>query len=127
MYLPVSGEIAFGKRSAFFRRGYYLYTGSAFGSGGLEKRLQRHLSKEKKLYWHIDYFLERAKVKETVIFELEKEFEHRLARGLTEIDGIEPAVERFGSGDCDCETHLFRCGKETAGRIKTITGKFYKA
>ena len=38
-----------------FKKGCYLYVGSAMNS--LEKRVQRHLSKDKKKHWHIDYLL----------------------------------------------------------------------
>jgi Uri superfamily endonuclease len=38
-----------------FNAGYYFYFGSAKGSGGLQARLLRHISMEKKKFWHIDY------------------------------------------------------------------------
>ncbi|NOQ37998.1 DUF123 domain-containing protein, partial [archaeon] len=38
-----------------FCRGTYAYVGSA--QNGLEKRIARHLSKKKSLFWHIDYLL----------------------------------------------------------------------
>src|SRR5574340_196450 len=37
--------------------GQYLYTGSALGPGGLDSRLARHLRREKRLFWHIDYLI----------------------------------------------------------------------
>ena len=45
-----------------FKEGCYVYIGSA--QRNLEKRVQRHLRKEKKLFWHVDYFLsdESAKI-----------------------------------------------------------------
>jgi len=53
--------IAVGKLGIFpFHRGYYLYSGSALG--GLSSRLIRHLSKEKKNHWHIDYLLMHSQV-----------------------------------------------------------------
>lgn len=39
-------------------RGWYVYTGSA--RGGLPQRLRRHLRRDKRLYWHIDYLLAAA-------------------------------------------------------------------
>ena len=41
------------------KRGYYLYVGSAFGSGGLDARLRRHFRSEKRHHWHIDYLRDR--------------------------------------------------------------------
>lgn len=38
-----------------FRRGLYLYVGSARGPGGLKARVGRHLVKDKRVKWHIDY------------------------------------------------------------------------
>jgi Uri superfamily endonuclease len=35
--------------------GFYVYNGSAYGSGGLVSRIKHHLKKRKKLHWHIDY------------------------------------------------------------------------
>ena len=43
-----------------FKKGYYVYVGSAMN--GLEKRIQRHLQTRKKTHWHIDYFLNQAKI-----------------------------------------------------------------
>ena len=44
-----------------FEKGDYVYIGSA--KGCLRSRLKRHLRKEKKTYWHIDYLLESKKSK----------------------------------------------------------------
>ena len=38
-----------------FKRGIYVYVGSAMNS--LESRLNRHLSSKKKMHWHVDYLL----------------------------------------------------------------------
>ncbi|MCE4614244.1 MAG: GIY-YIG nuclease family protein [Desulfurococcales archaeon] len=35
--------------------GFYVYIGSAWGSGGLGARLSRHLVRSKKVHWHIDW------------------------------------------------------------------------
>ena len=43
-----------------FEKGFYVYVGSALNS--LESRLNRHLSDEKKLHWHIDYLLKNANI-----------------------------------------------------------------
>ena len=44
-----------------FPAGQYVYTGSA--KRNLEARIRRHLSKHKKLRWHIDYLLTHRNVR----------------------------------------------------------------
>ncbi len=57
--LAISKEIVIGKLGSMqFRKGYYIYVGSAMGNGGLRARVGRHLSGQKKMHWHIDYLLE---------------------------------------------------------------------
>ena len=93
--------------SIFFERGLYAYVGSA--QNGLERRVQRHLRKAKKKFWHIDYLLDDDAVRIVKVFhkEAEKSEECRIARKLSE-KGI--AVKRFGCSDCGCVSHLFRIG-----------------
>ena len=44
------------KKKKFFKKGFYIYAGSALNS--LETRIERHLrSYNKKIFWHIDYLL----------------------------------------------------------------------
>ena len=60
-------EIEIGKLGRFkFLRGNYIYTGSA--KKNIDARIARHIykSKDKKLYWHIDFLLNSAS------FELKK-------------------------------------------------------
>jgi len=91
--------------SVFFERGLYAYVGSAQTS--LEKRIERHLRKAKKNFWHIDYLLDDDAVRVVKVFckEAEKSEECRIARKLSE-KGI--AVKNFGCSDCGCVSHLFR-------------------
>ena len=102
-----------------FPRGLYIYSGSA--KRNIDKRIERHLSKIKKLHWHIDYFLME---KETAVIKvLKSELEEcELNRS---VDG-KIIVKGFGSTDCKkklavqraryqfnkfCKTHLWsRCG-----------------
>lgn len=84
-----------------FRKGWYAYVGS--GMGSLEKRIERHFSKEKKRYWHIDYLLEKAEISKVVYFESGK-MECKLAEKLA--GGFE-GISKFGCSDCKCRSHLF--------------------
>ena len=55
-------DLKVGKLGRFiFPVGSYVYTGSA--KTNIDKRIERHLSKEKKLHWHIDYLLNNDAVK----------------------------------------------------------------
>jgi Uri superfamily endonuclease len=91
--------------SIFFERGLYAYVGSA--QNGLERRVQRHLRKAKKKFWHIDDLLDDDAVRVVKVFckEAEKSEECKIARKLSE-KGV--AVRRFGCSDCGCVSHLFR-------------------
>ncbi|RLG02180.1 MAG: GIY-YIG nuclease family protein, partial [Thaumarchaeota archaeon] len=44
-----------------FKRGYYVYVGS--GQRYLEKRIQRHKKKIKRVKWHIDYLTTNSDVR----------------------------------------------------------------
>lgn len=93
-----------------FEEGMYAYVGSAQNS--LEKRITRHLRKDKKRFWHIDYLLASDRVKVHRVF-------YAVARRAEECNVAEGLCKRgfptkgFGSSDCHCKSHLFRipdCG-----------------
>jgi Uri superfamily endonuclease len=91
-----------GLGSVNIEAGYYAYVGS--GLRGLEKRIERHLKPEKKLRWHIDHFLLRARAVDVIVAESKERMECAIAKELGE---RMPSVKGFGSSDCDCESHLF--------------------
>lgn len=86
-----------------FRRGYYLYAGSA--KKNLTKRIQRHLAKRKKFFWHIDYLRDHAGRCMALPVQSSRPLEHDLAGALNRISDW--SVPRFGASDCSCKTHLF--------------------
>ena len=95
--------ISFGKKGEKqFEKGYYIYVGSALS--GLDQRIQRHLRKQKKLHWHIDYLLEHAII--IAVFFKEGKFreECNIAKKL---DGQLLLISGFGCTDCQCKSHLF--------------------
>jgi Uri superfamily endonuclease len=95
--------ITIGRRGDYsFEAGWYAYVGSALN--GLEHRIARHLRREKKLHWHIDYLLEHAVVRGVIYAETDKKHECRVAQAL--LKTLEP-VPGFGCTDCRCLTHLF--------------------
>lgn len=82
-----------------FKKGFYAYVGSAMNS--LEMRILRHLSAEKKFHWHIDYFLDKAKIEEVWYKEVGEEC--KVASVLSSC----PSIKGFGCSDCACDSHLF--------------------
>jgi Uri superfamily endonuclease len=100
-----SNDIQVGKRRNYhFDDGYYAYVGSALGS--LEKRVARHLDTQKKLYWHIDYLLNMAVVREIIYAETNQKNECLIAQALSEKLASKSG---FGCSDCNCSSHLFFC------------------
>jgi len=85
----------------YFKKGFYLYVGSALN--GLEQRIQRHLKKDKKTYWHIDYLLLYAKIINVFYKESNKREECNIAKKL---DKIFSSITGFGCSDCRCKSHL---------------------
>lgn len=104
--LKEDSQISVGKLgSVDFRKGYYVYVGSALNS--LVSRLKRHLSSEKKIFWHVDYLLDNSssKIVEIVFTVDSGKWECRLGDMIsTEADG---QVSNFGCSDCKCTSHLF--------------------
>ena len=87
-----------------FKKGFYAYIGSAMG--GIEQRVGRHLRKDKKLHWHIDYLLGKAEIKKILVMETNvKSGECGVAEKLEQSGGV--SVDGFGSSDCKCKSHLF--------------------
>lgn len=89
--------------------GYYLYVGSAFGPGGLQARIMRHLRGEKTVHWHIDYLSPQDRWQEVWFTPFPEKMEHRLAKGLLSTNSVQAGVPGFGASDCSCVTHLFSC------------------
>jgi len=106
IYLSKSRWITIGKLGKFrFPKGYYIYTGSAMNS--LSARIDRHLKKKKRLFWHIDFLLKYGKilkVRENVS-KTRRECQENLKVGR--LFGAIILHKKFGSSDCNCQTHLF--------------------
>lgn len=90
-----------------FPAGWYIYVGSALGSGGLH-RLGRHIllnqMKNKRPKWHVDYILTSPdfSLVYTVCARTVERKECQLAR---ELNGN--SILRFGCSDCSCSSHFF--------------------
>lgn len=90
-----------------FKRGYYLYVGSAFGPGGLSSRVGRHLAVNKKLRWHIDYLTTQFATREVWYSTSDQRLECQWSRNLSHMTGGENPIKGLGSSDCSCYSHLF--------------------
>lgn len=88
--------------------GYYVYVGSA--QTNIEQRVSRHLKKEKRKFWHIDYLLDltAAKIIKVLFKEADKTQECAVANKISELN---ETVVGFGCSDCNCKSHLFRAKK----------------
>ena len=104
-----------------FKRGYYVYVGS--GQRYLEKRIQRHKKRVKKVKWHIDYLTTNSgvKVMEAAAYDLPKKYECILADMLRSM-GFKP-VKGFGSTDCKCVSHLYRIDVDFDRMVDEISDK----
>ena len=88
-----------------FLPGYYFYIGSA--RKNLDKRIERHIRKEKRLHWHIDYLTTDFNIITVVAFSQVSFSECELANTVRERFGFSEPIKGFGSSDCRCNTHLF--------------------
>jgi sugar fermentation stimulation protein A len=104
IYLPQDKTIKIGNlEEIYFKEGYYVYIGSA--KRGLSKRIERHKRKYKKLHWHIDYFLQKAKILNDIPIITNFKRECFLVEKILQIS--DNFIQKFGSSDCSCISHLF--------------------
>ncbi len=91
-----------------FASGYYLYVGSAFGSGGLAARIGYHQQPHKpRPHWHIDYLRPHTRLIEAWTVASPMHLESLWCARLTAIADIQTPVRGFGASDTGCFTHLF--------------------
>ena len=104
-----------------FKKGYYVYVGS--GQRYLEKRIQRHKKKIKRVKWHIDYLTTNSDVRviEAAAYNLPKKYECILANMLRSM-GFK-SVKGFGSTDCKCVSHLHQIDVDFDRIVDEISDK----
>lgn len=106
MLVVEEAGLTVGKLGEFaLRPGYYYYIGSA--QRNLEQRIQRHLRTEKRIRWHIDYFLQKAQILRVYTWPAGKELECKLGEYLRRFPAGMVPIPGFGASDCKCETHLY--------------------
>jgi len=86
--------------------GFYIYTGSACGPGGLYARVSRHLHDPQKLHWHIDYLRQVATPLEIWLAPGGVNEEHAWTGALATFPQSSLPIPGFGASDCRCPAHL---------------------
>jgi len=86
-----------------FRKGFYIYVGSAMAN--LSKRMERHRHLRKRHHWHIDELRAVTQFHSVLPIRSSERIECQVAKAMSEI--AEWSVPRFGSTDCSCDSHLF--------------------
>jgi len=109
-----------------FNKGFYYYTGSALGKGGIRKRVTRYLVLNNKIpfeksgmkrtpniHWHIDYLLSERDSTITSMFFSSKLTECGLVNDIKNHTVTTVPIPGFGSSDCrnGCPAHLLYSGE----------------
>lgn len=97
--------------------GWYLYVGSAMGPGGLKARIGRHLEKDKKCRWHVDYLRMNARVAGVWFARGKRKRECFWAARLYSLAGSSVPFRGFGASDCRCPAHLYRFDKRPSPSV----------
>lgn len=112
-----------------FSKGYYAYTGTAFGKNAqsLAGRILRHLRRDgKRKRWHIDYLLaaDNVKVISVVTAYTKEKMECEINQHLGDRLQATIPARGFGSSDCrkKCRSHLLYLGldENVAQRIADL-------
>ena len=100
-----------------FPASHYVYIGSAMN--GINSRVKRHCSVQKNHHWHIDYFLDKAKLEEVYVKENRFKEECDIAKTFAQKFSL---ISNFGSSDCHCKSHLFFGNKSEIKKIISSLG-----
>ncbi len=87
--------------------GWYLYIGSAFGSGGVRARVGRHARINKGKRWHIDYLRARCRLAAVWYSYDGQPRETQWASMLAGCLGYAIPMVGFGASDSPATSHLF--------------------
>ena len=110
LHLKKDTEIAVGELGNIpFRKGYYLYAGSA--KKALTKRIERHQRLRKNLFWHIDYLRETDFLLQRVCQSAHQKTLNVPSR-LVFKRLPDWSDSGFGCSDCSCKSHLFGMDKD---------------
>ncbi len=117
--------------------GVYAYVGSAFNS--LDARVSRHLRRDKRKHWHIDYLTsnDRVNIRYVLCAEMDKSrkkeddgidshwskrrYECIISRCIAEKGS---SIKGFGSSDCRCVSHLHLLGYDVYKAVEIVKEVF---
>ncbi|HIP89491.1 MAG TPA: DUF123 domain-containing protein [Thermococcus paralvinellae] len=104
LVIKVKGATTIKTRGKEFplKAGYYVYVGSAMNS--LEKRVERHFKKDKKLHWHIDFLLRESELLRAYLIPSNEKIEEKLSR---EVSKFGKPVGGFGASDLRIDSNLY--------------------
>jgi Uri superfamily endonuclease len=106
MRAAASGKLLAGKLGELsLQPGWYVYTGSALGPGGLRGRVGRHLRSTTQ-HWHIDYLKPYVELGEIWSSARRENGEHMWAGVFWGLPLAHIPWPGFGSSDCRCTSHL---------------------
>jgi Uri superfamily endonuclease len=118
---------------ARLEKGHYLYTGSALGQGAvsLENRIERHLRRQKRLWWHIDYLTSHPQCKVTgaVYVVSDNRLECKVNGSVSKELKVSPVLFKIGASDCNCDGHLLGPARRLSEyalmrRLESVYAKF---
>lgn len=114
-----------------FPAGFYSYTGSALGPSrrAIYFRVKRHLSRCKKLKWHVDYFTSNSslRVLAVIVSSGVKKMECEVSSLLSSFSGVVTFC-KFGATDCKsnkCIGHLHFYLSKDFDRILSLIRNTY--
>ena len=85
--------------------GLYIYCGSAYGTGGIATRVNRHLRRDKSAHWHIDHLTNSGRIVDVISWPNGSECD--IVNHLSKVHHSTPPIPGFGSSDCkQCISHL---------------------
>lgn len=120
LYLPARKKVTVGRLGTqVFKRGWYIYVGSAQGPGGVAARAGHHLRRQHQPRWHLDYL--RLWTRARVLWAAPRAREHQWATVLTDLPSARRPMAGFGASDCRCPSHLIYYPHRPAWKAITIS------
>ena len=98
-------QVNTGTKTLNITPGKYIYVGRA--KKNLISRLKRHLKKQKKIRWHIDYLTSHPACKIDSITIADIDTKECTIADILENIGLY-RIKDFGSSDCRCKGHLLK-------------------
>lgn len=116
LYLRKGLTVEIGRLGTYHcKRGWYLYSGSAFGPGGLRARISHHCRMSIRPHWHIDYLKAHAEIRFVWLCRGLNQ-EHRWSHLLAGLPTATMPIPGFGASDCQCRSHLIYFARKPQSR-----------